>query len=232
MVHLLILQNSPNQRAGERLGARFREWGHRITSWPCREGALPQNLGPYQGIIISGGPNSANDDETFIKAERWFLMKAAEQGIPMLGICLGSQLLASVLLGPETVLRRRSCEVGYKTLKSTHAMMLDPLAPVISAELSMFIWHNDEIRADHPQMTILASSDLCSNQIWRYSDRQIWGVQGHPEITRQDALEWFEESRAALERDGADIDRLKREAHDALAAKSVMQRFAELCSAT
>ena len=232
MAHLLVLQNSPNPKAGERLGARFREWGHRITSWSCREGAFPQDLELYDGIVISGGPNSAYDDETFIKSESRFLITAAERGIPMFGICLGSQLLASVLCGAETVFRRTSCEVGYKTLNSTHAMTLDPLAPEISAELSMFIWHNDEVRADHPNMKILASSDLCPNQIWRYSDQQIWGVQGHPEITRQDALDWFEESRAVLETDGADIDRLKQDAHDAPVAKSLMQRFAELCSIT
>ena len=81
-------------------------------------------------------------------------------------------------------------------------------------------------------MKVLASSDLCPNHIWRYSDRPIWGVQGHPEITRHDALEWFEECRPVLERDGADIDKLKREAHDAPTAKSLMRRFAEFCNET
>ena len=54
-------------------------------------------------------------------------MKAAERGIPMFGICLGSQLLASVLCGPGTVFRRASCEVGYKILKPTDDMTLTRL---------------------------------------------------------------------------------------------------------
>src|SRR3954452_4819736 len=232
MAHLLILQNSPNARAGERLAARFKEWGHHVTSCRCREGDIPQDLGPYQGIVISGGPNSASDDETFIKSEWRLLMKAAERGIPMFGICLGSQLLASVLGGPGTVFRRASCEIGYKMLKPTDDMTVDPIGPRGLTAISMFVWHNDEVRSDHPDMKVLASSDLCPNHIWRYPDRPIWGVQGHPEITRDDALEWFEECRPVLERDGADIDKLKREAHDAPTAKSLMRRFAKFCDET
>ena len=232
MAHLLILQNSPNPKAGERLGARFAEWGHRITPYACRDNGFPKDLKPFQGIVISGGPNSANDNEPFLKSEARLLIEAANRGMPMLGICLGSQLLASVLCGPSTVFRRKRCEVGYKTMQPTSEMMLDPLAPTTDAELTMFVWHNDEVRADHPDMRILASSDLCPNQIWRHAVRPIWGVQGHPEITREDALEWFEESRAVLERDGADVDRLKHDAHDAPAAKCLMQRFAEHCSSS
>lgn len=211
---------------------RFREWGHSITSCRCREGRIPEHLGPYQGIIISGGPNSAFDDEAFIKSEGRLLMTAAERSIPMFGICLGSQLLASVLCGPGAVFRRAFCEVGYKTLKVTDKMIFDPIGAKNSAAISMFVWHNDEVRADHPDMNVLASTELCPNQIWRYADRPIWGVQGHPEITREDALEWFEECRPVLERDGADIDRLKQNAHDAPVAKSLMRSFAELCNQT
>jgi GMP synthase (glutamine-hydrolysing) len=232
MAHLLILQNSPNGKAGERLAARFSELGHRITSCRCRQGQFPQDLGPYQGIVISGGPNSAYDDEPFIQEESRLLMKAADRGMPMFGICLGSQLLASVLCGPRVVFRRTSCEVGYKILKPTDDMTFDPIRPDDYGAISMFIWHNDEVRSDHPDIKVLASSDLCPNHIWRYSDLPIWGVQGHPEITRNDALEWFEECRPVLERDGADIDKLKRDSHDASTAKSLMARFAKLCDET
>jgi GMP synthase-like glutamine amidotransferase len=90
----------------------------------------------------------------------------------------------------------------------------------------MFVWHNDEVRARHPDMTILASSDDCPNQIWRYKDENIWGIQG--EVTRAQAIVWFEENRARMEEDGANIDSLKAQAHEAAEAKTMLTRFAEL----
>ena len=56
----------------------------------------------------------------------------------------------------------------------------------------------------------------------------MWGVQGHPEVNRSQAQAWFEEIRAVLERDGADVDRLKAEADDASDAKRLLANFARL----
>ena len=92
----------------------------------------------------------------------------------------------------------------------------------------MFVWHNDEVRADHPDMTIIADSDDCPNQIWRFRDAPIWGIQGHPEITAAQALVWFEENRTRMEKDGADVDALKASADEAADAKTMLTRFADL----
>ena len=58
-----------------------------------------------------------------------------------------------------------------------------------------------------------------------------WGIQGHPEVTRAQAQQWFEDSRARLEADGADIAELKRTADDAAPAKTMIANFAALCRA-
>lgn len=232
MAKLLILQNSANPRSGERLETRFREWGHTTTSFRCLFEQFPPSLGGYDGLVISGGPNSAHDKLAFIDREKELLREAAAQGVPMLGICLGSQLLASALCGSDQVFRRSTCEVGYTTLSITDHAAADPIVPWQASELSMFVWHNDEIRAGHPDIRVLAASPLCPNHIWRFRDQPIWGVQGHPEITRSDAIAWFAEIRQSLLRDGADLGALIKSAHDAPTAKEMMRRFARLCEAS
>ena len=89
----------------------------------------------------------------------------------------------------------------------------------------MFVWHNDEVRSGHPDMTILASSDACPNQIWRYRDRPVWGIQGHPEVTPESARGWLEARRERLVRDGADVDALIAEARDVGNAETLFDNF-------
>ena len=95
----------------------------------------------------------------------------------------------------------------------------------------MFVWHNDEVRHDHPDMQVLASSDLCPNQIWRHRTVPAWGIQGHPEVTRAQFQQWTEDSRDRLERDGADVAALNRAADDAEQAKTMLANFATYCLA-
>ena len=145
----------------------------------------------------------------------------------MLGICFGSQILASALCGRDQVFRRELCEIGYKDLPVTEAAQNDAIAGNLGDNVHMFVWHNDEVRGDHPDMKILASSDLCPNQIWRWRDASVWGIQGHPEITKEQAPIWFEENRGRMEKDGANVDDLKAAANEAAAAKTMLTRFVD-----
>jgi GMP synthase (glutamine-hydrolysing) len=92
----------------------------------------------------------------------------------------------------------------------------------------MFVWHNDEVRHDHPDMVVLASSDVCLNQVWRHRDVPAWGIQGHPEITQAQASVWFEENRERMTKDGGDVDDLIASAHEAMEAKTALTRFTEM----
>ena len=95
----------------------------------------------------------------------------------------------------------------------------------------MFVWHNDEVCHDHPDMRILASSDQCPNQIWRYRKSPIWGIQGHPELTKELAIELFEAEAKIFRRDGADPESLKRAAIDTPEALGLLDMFGEICRA-
>lgn len=226
---LLYLQNGPNRDGVVRLDERFAGWGLAVERCWAYKGEFPQDITSYSGIFLSGSPHGAYEDVPFIHREHDVIREAADAGIPMLGLCFGSQILASALCGRDQVFRRESCEVGYKWLDVAGEAAGDRIADAIGPRVYMFVWHNDEVRADHPDMRILASTDLCPNQIWRYRDQPIWGIQGHPEITLAESRLWFEENRARLEADSADVDALHRTADEAAQAKTMLRKFAELC---
>jgi len=228
---LLYLQNGPKRQSVARLDERFETFGLTVDRYWAFNGDFPASLDDYDGIFLSGSPHAAFDDVPFIHREHQLIADAAELEIPILGICFGSQILASALCGRDQVFRRPFCEVGYKWLPTTPAVQDDEIASELGDSVYMFVWHNDEVRGDHPDMRILATSDLCPNQIWRHRSLPAWGIQGHPEITLDQSRVWFEECRERLEKDGASIDALNATADEALPAKTMLANFADLCRA-
>ena len=200
------------------------------TCW-AHDGEFPPDGEDYAGVYLSGSPHGAYERLAWIEREHRLVEELASRGVPMLGVCFGSQILASALCGRDQVYRRSECEVGHKWLDVLNDASGDPLCRDLGRRVRMFVWHNDEIRHDHPDMRILASSDVCPNHIWRHRAAPAWGVQGHPEITRAGARGWFEHNRERLECDGADVDSLIADAHDASEAKTMLRNFLDLCRA-
>ena len=225
---LLYLANGRQVQSVAKLDERFASWGLEVERRWAFAGDFPDTAAGYDGIFLSGSPHGAYEDIDFIHREHDFIAEAMEREVPMLGVCFGSQILASALCGRDQVFRRSSCEIGYKDLPVTAAAQDDPVCGRLGDSVHMFVWHNDEVRAGHEDMTIIARSDDCPNQIWRYRDRPVWGIQGHPEITLEQAPIWFEENRERMEADGADIEDLKAQADPAEAAKTMLAGFADL----
>lgn len=224
---LLYLGNGKKLQSVAKLDERFEQWGLTVDRYWAYDGAFPKSLDRYDGIFVSGSPHGAYEDVPFIHREHELIREAAALDMPMLGICFGSQILASALCGKDQVFRRSFCEIAYKALPVTDAAHDDPICSDLGDSVTMFVWHNDEVRADHQDITIIAHSDLCPNHVWRYRDQPIWGIQGHPEITRKQAPVWFEENRERMERDGADVDALKASADEAAEAKTMLTRFTD-----
>ncbi len=146
------------------------------------------------GLIVMGGPMSVGDEDEYpwLRAEKHFLAACIEKGLPVLGICLGSQLLAEVL--GSAVYPNRYKEIGWFPVELTEAAMDAPLFNGLPRKMDVFHWHGDTF--DLPRgARLLASSRACRNQAFLYADH-VLGLQFHLEVTQR--------SIAALVENGAD----------------------------
>lgn len=228
MPKLLFLQNGTRPRSVSNLEERFAGAGFEVDVRWAYHGEFPDEPGAYDACFLSGSPHGAYEDIPWIHREHELIRELAEKRVPTLGICFGSQILGSALCGRDQVFRRPTCEVGYVDLDVTAEATGDPVAGNLGESVEMFVWHNDEVKAGHPGMAIIASSPACPNHVWRHREAPAWGIQGHPEVDAAQARDWFDLVRDRLEKDGADVDALKREAVDALESKTMLDNFMRL----
>lgn len=146
-------------------------------------------LEKYNGLIILGGHMGVYEAEkyTHIKTEMKLIEEALNKNIPILGICLGSQLLAHVL-GAE-VRQSEEKEIGWYDINLTEEGQKDPLFNHFQSTEKMFQLHGDTF--DVPQTAVhLASSEICSGQAFRYGDK-VYGIQFHLEVDQPMIHRWL-----------------------------------------
>jgi GMP synthase (glutamine-hydrolysing) len=206
----------------------FTDSGFETETIFASQNKFPIEMNQYECIFFSGSVLSPCDDYEWIHREHDLIRLAAEKNIPMLGSCFGSQILASALCGEDQVFRRGQCEVGY-TWISLQNSSKDPILKDMPDKVCMFVWHNDEIKADHKDMVILGSSAICPNHIWRFKDKPFWGIQGHPELNKGQAIEVLESYRNYFIRDGVDIKEIIKQADNNIKAIKLIQNFIDYC---
>jgi GMP synthase-like glutamine amidotransferase len=150
-----------------------------------RSGTLAPDDSLYDGLIFMGGPMSVNDDLAYLRLEEEILRRGVTQGKPVLGICLGAQLIAKALGG--SVRRNPSKEIGWYPLRFTPEAQADPLFSGLSEE-TVLHWHGETF--DLPLGSVLlASSELCQNQAFRFG-RCVYALQFHLEVTPAMIADW------------------------------------------
>lgn len=148
------------------------------------EAVLP-SLESYDALVVMGGPMSANDDLPYLRQEIECTRRAVLLGMPVLGICLGAQLLARAL-GAE-VRKNHAKEIGWFEVQFTPAAEEDPLFGGLATE-TVFHWHGETF--DLPSgAELLASSELCRNQAFRGGEG-VYGLQFHLEVTPEMIADW------------------------------------------
>lgn len=154
-----------------------------------REGAeLPKTDG-YDGLILLGGPMSANDPLPYLKYEMRAMERAISAGTPVLGICLGAQLIARTLGAP--VYRNAAPEIGWFDIRLTRAADNDAVLTGLKPAETVFHWHSDTF--DLPAgAELLAHSDRTERQAFRYG-RTVYGLQFHLEVTPRMIVNWYRE---------------------------------------
>lgn len=166
--------------------------------------ALPAAPQHYDAIIVMGGPMGVDDEAShpFLRAEQAFLLQALAQGTPLLGICLGAQLLAKAL--GARVYRNAQKEIGWYTVDLTADGRTEPLFAGLTSPLPVFQWHGDAFELP-AGATALASSPLCTHQAFRYGDR-VYGLLFHLELTPAVIHTWIEAFQEELAGLRGDID--------------------------
>ena len=151
-----------------------------------RAGAPDPDIAAYAGLIFLGGPMSANDPLPYLDRERALIARAVDRGQPLLGICLGSQLIARSL--GANVGRNSEKEIGWFDLQFTEAAADDALFGGIRGPETVFHWHSDTWELP-PGAQRLAWSQACRNQAFR-AGRNIYGMQFHLEVTAAMIADW------------------------------------------
>jgi GMP synthase (glutamine-hydrolysing) len=208
MKNLLILQHEPHEGIGA-WEPLFQVSGRKVTTRNLFSGEkVPQEeeILAWDGIVIMGGPMSANDGEklSFIEDELRMIPQALELKIPLLGVCLGSQLIAKALKAKVSSGPKK--EIGWYPLKLTPSSDKDVIFGGLGSPVMMFQWHGETF--DLPSGAIhLAQSDLYRHQAFRYTDR-IYGLQFHPEMTDMMIRDWVDKGREEIVEAGLSAEKI------------------------
>lgn len=175
---------------------------------------VPTAIGDHAALIMLGGGMLPDDDERspWLPAERE-LLRDAHDRVPVLGICLGGQLLAHTF-GGEVQGKYGLPEKGVTSLTVLPAAAEDPLLADLPSTVRAVESHQDQITRLPEDAVLLMSSERCPNQMLRVGDRS-WGVQFHPEVTADRVRRWNPERLRSMGFDPdtvvADADRYAEE---------------------
>jgi len=150
---------------------------------------LPQDLSGLDAVISMGGPMNVyeEDEYPFLRDETLFLHKAVSANMPVMGICLGAQMIAKA--SGALVTKSPQKEVGWCKVSLTEEGRGDILFQGLPDELDVLQWHGDMFHIPEGG-TLLATSDACPHQAFRI--RNAFGLQFHVEVTPEILSQWFE----------------------------------------
>ncbi len=155
-------------------------------------------LDAISGLVVFGGEMNADEIERYpyLLTQRQLMRRAVDAGLPVLGICLGAQMLARAL--DARVYRAPLRELGFKPVRITEAGRTDPLLAAFHSGDLVFQWHEDTF--DLPAgAELLAAGDDVQVQAFRMG-RNAWGVQFHFEVDAEGVDAWLRVAQPSLER--------------------------------
>ena len=180
MKRLLVFQHVPHEILGK-LDPLLKNAGFRIRylNFGRTPDAQPE-VDKYDGLIVLGGPMCISQRESYphLLTEIDAITDAINSGMPVLGICLGAQLIAAAL--HARVHRNPVKEIGWYDVMPTADGLKDPLFRFFQGTEKIFQWHGDTFEIPHGAVHLAGSRD-CPNQAFRFGDR-VYGLQFHLEV--------------------------------------------------
>jgi len=201
---ILILDNSPRHLGAAWFGKWFRQLECQVSVRHFR--SLSRLAAPHEfdALVITGSPDSATEDQSWLLKELELIEQADQRGMPVLGVCFGSQLLARAYYGKAAV--RRSQQAG------------------VPDQFTSFQFHVEGVLAQ-PGMRVLATSNPLSVQAFRVDSKPVWGIQFHFEVTPRAGRDLLRKTRHVYEPYGLRYEELAAEARPTEVAPLLFQNF-------
>ncbi|MDH3741406.1 MAG: glutamine amidotransferase [Hyphomicrobiales bacterium] len=176
---ILIVVHQEHSTPG-RVGRKLVERGYDLDiRRPCLGHELPPSTQDFDGVVVFGGPMSANDGNElpFIKDEVDWLAVPLKEKTPFLGICLGAQMLA-LHLGARVCVHERGCaEIGYYPINATSAGKA-----LFDWPDHVYQWHREGFELPAGAQLLATGPGNFTNQAFRCGET-AYGIQFHPEVT-------------------------------------------------
>jgi GMP synthase (glutamine-hydrolysing) len=197
MATILVIEQVPHERLGT-FAPVFKAAGAAIRTLKAYEAkaAWPAAVEACDALVVMGGPQSASELSTspYLKREITLLQQALKAQKPILGVCLGAQLLATAL--GARVSKNEQKEIGWYPLMREPGAEGDPLMTVFGQTETVFQWHGDTFTLPKGAVQ-LASAPLCAQQAFRYGPN-VYGLQFHVEVTEAMIRAWLQVNQAEL----------------------------------
>jgi GMP synthase (glutamine-hydrolysing) len=162
----------------------------RLETWaPATLSGPPGDPAEYDAVFSFGGAMHADHEaeHPWLRQEKAWLASVLDGGVPVMGVCLGGQLLAEAAGAPAR--RAREPEIGWYPVEVTPEGQSDPVMGPLAPAFEAFQWHSYEVPLP-PGATALARSEVCL-QAYRLGEL-AWGIQFHAEVTPEDTEGWID----------------------------------------
>jgi GMP synthase (glutamine-hydrolysing) len=209
-------------------GDAVREAGHELVEWNVTE----EQGAPFEpdAVVVLGGPMHVDQEDThgWLRQEDALLRRWFAEGVPLLGVCLGGQLLAKALDSP--VRRMATPEIGWSEVELTREAGDDPVFAELPERFEACQWHSYSFELPLGAVPLAANARCL--QAFRAGDSS-WGLQFHAEVTGETLAHWIENSTAGP----FDPVRLRAESRERIdrwneIGKQICTRFLEVAGAT
>ena len=202
--------------------------GVELEAWEISTAGTPppREIAGYDAVMSFGGAMHADQEDRhpWLRFEKDFLAAMLDDGMPLLCVCLGSQLLAEA--GGGAAARAPEPEIGWHEVELTEKGGSDPLLGPLTPGFEAFQWHSYAVTV--PAGAALLASSRVAPQAYRIGER-AWGIQFHAEVSGADVERWIDDYRSDEDavRIGLDPEALRAETREKIAAWNELGR--ELC---
>ncbi len=194
---ILIVDNSDHRRAGGWFADCLA--GFAAATVVTREDLNARDT-RWQAAILAGSERSVFENAAWLETELSFVRNLLDEGVPLLGVCFGHQLIFRAFYGKDALARRTVPEVGWGPVELAHC----ELFAGVPSTIRPYNFHFDEVAELPAGWSLLASSPSCRVHAVNHDELPVWGLQFHPEVTPEEGTAGILRGAAALAGCGLD----------------------------